>query len=82
MNNSSDILKLPLPLFKLSNYTLTISAANNIKPLKSLHEKFGRIYRKISNISHTLVGNKTVDHSDVVGAAPVGAASTTSSLST
>ena len=40
------------------------------------------IYRKISNIRRTLVGNKIVDHSDVVGASPVGAAPTTSSFST
>ena len=40
------------------------------------------IYRKISNISCTLVGNKIVDHSDVVGASPVGAAPTKSSFST
>ena len=39
-------------------------------------------YRKVSNISRTLVGNKIVDHSDVVGASPVGAAPTTSSFST
>ena len=39
-------------------------------------------YRKTSNISHTLVGNKIVDNSDVVGASPVGAAPTTSSFST
>ena len=39
-------------------------------------------YRKTSNISHNLVGNKIVDHSDVVGASPVGAAPTTSSFST
>ena len=39
-------------------------------------------YRKTSNISHTLVGNKIVDHSDVVGASAVGAAPTTSSFST
>ena len=39
-------------------------------------------YRKTSNISHTLVGNKIVDNWDVVGASPVGAAPTTSSLST
>ena len=39
-------------------------------------------YRKISNISYTLIGNKIVDHSDVVGAPPVGAAPTTSSFST
>ena len=40
------------------------------------------IYRKTSNISRTLVGNKIVDNSDVVGASPVGAAPTTSSFST
>ena len=39
-------------------------------------------YRQISNISHTLVGNKIDDRSDVVGASPVGAAPTTSSFST
>ena len=39
-------------------------------------------YRKVSNISRTLVGNKIVDHSDVVGASPVGAAPITSSFST
>ena len=35
-----------------------------------------------SNISDTLVGNKIADHSDVVGASPVGAAPITSSFST
>ena len=39
-------------------------------------------YRKTSNISRTLVGNKIVDHSDVVGASPVGDAPTASSFST
>ena len=39
------------------------------------------VYRKVSNIRYTLVGNKIVDHSDVVGASPVGAAPTTSSFS-
>ena len=39
-------------------------------------------YRKTSTISRTLVGNKIVDNSDVVGASPVGAAPTTSSFST
>ena len=39
-------------------------------------------YRQVSSISRTLAGNKTVDHSDVVGAAPVGAAPTTFSFST
>ena len=36
------------------------------------------VHRQTYNISHTLVGNKIVDHSDVVGASPVGAAPTTS----
>ena len=44
--------------------------------------KFIKTYRKVSNIRRTLVGNKIVDHSDVVGASPVGAAPTTSSFST
>ena len=39
-------------------------------------------YRQVSNIRRTLVGNYTVDHSDVVGALPVGTAPTTSSFST
>ena len=39
-------------------------------------------YRQTSNMSHTLVGCIIVDHSDVVGASPVGAAPTTSSFST
>ena len=39
-------------------------------------------YRQVSNIRRTLVGNNIVDHSDVVGASPVGAAPTTSSFST
>ena len=37
-------------------------------------------YCKTSNIRRTLVGNNIVDHSDVVGASPVGAAPTTSSF--
>ena len=38
--------------------------------------------RQTSNISRTLAGNKLVDHSDVEGASPVGAAPTASSFST
>ena len=38
-------------------------------------------YRQTSNISRTWVGNDIVDHSDVVGASPVGAAPTTTSFS-
>ena len=41
-----------------------------------------KLPRHVSNTSGTLEGNKIVDHSDVVGASPVGAAPTTSSVST
>ena len=41
-----------------------------------------KTYRQVVNIRRTLIGNKVVDHSDVVGASPVGAAPTTSSFST
>ena len=48
----------------------------------SVEQQFINIYRKTSNISRTLVGNKIVDNSDVDGASPVGAAPTSSSFST
>ena len=41
-----------------------------------------KVYRQTSSISHSLVGNKFVDHSDVVGTSPVGDSPTTSSYST
>ena len=44
--------------------------------------KINAIYRQTSNISRILVGNIIVNNSDVVEASPVGAAPTTSSLST
>ena len=40
------------------------------------------IYRQVSNIRRTLIGNRIVDRSDVVGASPVGAAPTKFSFST
>ena len=40
------------------------------------------LYRQVSNTRRILVGNQIVDHSDVVGAAPVGVVLTTSSFST
>ena len=39
-------------------------------------------YRQVSNIRCTLISNEIVDNSDVIGASPVGAAPTTSELST
>ena len=45
------------------------------------NQPYSSIYRKTSDISRTLAGNKIVDNSDVVGAAPTGDAPTTSELS-
>ena len=50
--------------------------------LQHYTETNNNIYPQTSNISHTLLGNKIVDHSDVVWASPVGAAETISSFAT
>ena len=50
--------------------------------LGKTHKTSCYVYRKTSNIRRTLAANKIVDHSDVVGASPVGAAPSTSSFST
>ena len=47
---------------------------------ESTLEEFIGKYRQISNIRRAFVGNQIVDHSDLVGASPVGAAPTTSSF--
>ena len=50
---------------------------NRLLPQSGLEHKC----RQTSDVSGTLVGNKIVDHSEVVGTSPVGAAPTTSSFS-
>ena len=54
--------------------------ANSIKFL--IHQKVGVITNPRLKLSGGLAGNKIVDHPNVAGATPVGAAPTTSSLST
>ena len=44
------------------------------------HHTWFWMYRQTSNIRRTFVDNKLGDHSDVVGASPVGTAPTTSSF--
>ena len=61
---------------------MTYARVENNKAIASFSISGLGKYRKTSNISRTLVGNKIVDNSDVVGASPVGAAPTTSSFST
>ena len=64
----------------ISNYILVFKLRRKL--VKASYKLLQKYYRKTSNISRTLVGNKIVDNSDVVGASPVGVAPTTSSFST
>ena len=72
--------------WKYTNKTKTV---NNVFSQLDVHKE-GRwwvvptdlIYRQTSTISRTFTGNENVDHSDVVGASPVGVAPTTTSFST
>ena len=65
------IMGIPIPQNAI--FTLKCPMASGAKVLT---------YGQTSIMKHTLIGNKVVDHSDVVGASPVGAAPTTSSFST
>ena len=67
------------------------SADGHFKTCVHMFSFTSRLYRvslmrdtchQTANISHTLVGNKIVDHSDVLGTSPVGAAPTTPSILT
>ena len=69
----------------LSRHITTKNLLDAVKPCRAWNVWNGETvltYRQVSNISHTLVGNKIIDHSQIVGASPVGAAPTTSSFST
>ena len=64
------------------SYNITrIMESVESKEYNFLTPEYVHTYRKTSNISLTLVDNKIVDNSDVIGAPPVGAALTTSSFS-
>ena len=70
--------KFALPIRKFDKY----GKWTKLKHCSTVFYSNHCIYRQTANISRTLVGKKIVDHSDVVGASPVGAAPTTSSFST
>ena len=70
-------------IFQVTSFTFGLDFADIIQMLGDNILCYIRFsYRKTSNISRTLAGNKIVDHSDVVRASPVDAAPTTSSFST
>ena len=66
----------------MKNFPLVADFVKESKKIWGYWNEFYCDYRKTSSISRTLVGNKIIDNSDVVGASPVGAAPTTSSFST
>ena len=72
------LLDFPVDEFRQQYFVMGI----NVTSYECLNSQITDNYRKTSNISRTLVVNKIVDNSDVVGASPVGAAPTTSSFST
>ena len=63
------------------NFNLFIHIISKNDMTIPLVDKVESGYRQTFD-GHTIVGNQIVDHSDVVGALPVGAAPTTSPLST
>ena len=66
--------------YNKKHYTSHVQHTHSHPVKMNIYNDKGK-YSQTSNISHTL-GNKIVDHSDVVGASPVGAAPTTFSFST
>ena len=69
---------LPQFLFQWINHVTTSHMPRQL----SCHDMCKIVnYCQTSNISCTLIDNKIVDHSDIVGASPVGIAPTTSSFS-
>ena len=69
-------------LAHVKTWTRKGNSIQMINPSFAKNSIFQKNYHQTCNISSTLVENKTVDHSDVVGATPVGAAPTTSLFST
>ena len=85
---SSKQLPKPMLTYCQMNPQEQLSSENWIKIqtflFKKIHLRLSckMAYHQVSNIRRTLVGNKIVKHSDVIGASPVSAAPTTSSFST
>ena len=73
---------LEICLFLWTNCCWCIASCAIDVLLLSLWMSIVMKYCQTSNIGHALVGNKIVDHLDVAGASPIGAAPTTSSFST
>ena len=63
-------------------FTANVASTATLKNQAITVTSYWARWRQTSNISQTLVGNKIVDQSDLVGASPVGAAPTASSFST
>ena len=82
MKNSDQVNILVMP--QVQNYDVDGSSESKLEQNKfSEYFNYELVnYRQVYTITCTWVGNEIVDHSDVVGASPVGAAPTSSSFST
>ena len=77
------LLHVRLTITEIWSNIYVFQVTSHCVPIKYFNKyHIGRCYRQTSNTSRTLVGNKIVDHSDVAGASPVGAAPYSSSFST
>ena len=81
ISQNAGVLVVPVPINVIVTIALTTDLHENVLYLVgpfslsvyiSIWCHWNYLYRLISNISCTLVYNKTVDHSDVVGASAVG----------
>ena len=69
-NNDARGLHANRDMYTLTNCGKTYYLVNTLIPFSILSNYTKPEYRQVSNISLTLVGNKIVNHSDVVGASP------------
>ena len=76
------IFKRVITIVALKLYNLKLKKQAQANRLSNPHTLYKFIVHWTYDISRALVGNTIVDPSDVVGSSPVGAAPTTSSLST
>ena len=73
---------IPITTKKEDTWNCSVSICSQIITVTfNLQRNHNLHYGRTSNISQALEGYKIVDHSDLVGASPIGAAPTTSSFS-
>ena len=85
LHGDQDVVRMLTMQYRMHHLIMDWSSRQLYEGRLEAHESVAQHllrYGETSNIRRTIVGSKIVDHSDVVGASPVGAAPTTSSFST